>query len=337
MSSYCAACYAPTPAGYLCTSCTTELREALTELAPGRTMLPSYAARPAGHAATTRWDLPAAAMVGGLAAHLELTATRQARIGSATRGASDERPPPFDEPASALLGYLQRVLTPWCRYALDLGKPPIDPPRCPHRTWIGADCPACADLAARHSARWADWQRTAHAIDRGDVAALAGYLLEQLHVLTVRADTGDLHQAVTRSVERVREIIDAPDDQEYVGVCGAELPDEATCWRPLYCEPKAVKVECVDRGSLRGCGAVWKVADRRARLLEVAEDHLDTAANIATALTSLDNPVSPERIRQWKKRGRLIERPKGSKLYRVGDVLDLLAQDLAAEARRTAS
>jgi hypothetical protein len=330
----CPACGTPAPDTTLCATCVRELRDALTDLAPGRPQLPTHATGPAGRRPSLRWDLPTAVHVGGLADHLQTTTARLARIGTAT-GPSAVKPPPFHEKAAAVRDHLLQALTPWARHALELHRPTPQPPACRHRDPVGVDCRPCAlDAPAAHAARIARWNAATAALDRGDLAAIATQLLDDLHTLTVRDDAADLHHTVTTAVAQVERVIDRPADEWFAGDCGAEHDDGHLCDVPLYAEPGATYVTCTDRAGRTGCGTTWSVADRRTWLLKSAEDHLGTATLISQALTRLDQPVTADRIRKWKQRGRLTERPEGSKLYRLGDVLDLLAADDQAHARR---
>lgn len=121
----------------------------------------------------------------------------------------------------------------------------------------------------------------------------------------------------------------------YLGPCDVEL-EHGPCGVPLTALPGASWASCA------GCGATYDVPRRRAELLRAAEDVLAPAADLARALTRLSAPVTPERIRTWQTRGRLAVKGRepvrgrtgtGAPLYRVGDVLDLLAQDARRNGR----
>lgn len=113
---------------------------------------------------------------------------------------------------------------------------------------------------------------------------------------------------------RAERVIDAPADRVYAGPCG-------DCGTDLYAPATSGYVKC------RECGTSYDLATRRAWLLDLVDDRLATGVEIARALTSLELPVTAERIRQWKHRDRLTVRASdavGRPLYRVGDVVDLL-------------
>lgn len=122
------------------------------------------------------------------------------------------------------------------------------------------------------------------------------------------------------------------------------LHGEEICGRDMYAEETDVDVVCPD------CHQRYDVGVRRAWLLEEAHEILGTATEISQALTRLEQPCTPARIWQWKRRGRLTVRgyrprggdvdasddTQGDPLYRLGDVRDLLDQVAAAAARRDA-
>lgn len=119
---------------------------------------------------------------------------------------------------------------------------------------------------------------------------------------------------VVRVTERATRIIDAPAERTYAGPCDH-------CGTDLYATAGRGHVECHD------CGLCYDLAARRAWLLGVVDDRLATAIEIARALTSLELPVTADRIYQWKHRDRLDVRGsdrRGRPLFRVGDVVDLL-------------
>lgn len=109
---------------------------------------------------------------------------------------------------------------------------------------------------------------------------------------------------------------------------------EEICARDLYATESDVDVVCPD------CHQRYDVAVRRAWLLEEAHEILGTATEISQALTRLEQPCTPEKIRKWKERGRLVVRGEDPRthapMFRVGDVRDLLDQAAAAAARRDA-
>lgn len=208
--------------------------------------------------------------------------------------------------------------------------------------------------------------------ERANPLTLASWL--ERHVAWLRhqqagaAAVTDVHRLVT-SITR---IIDPLDDRQFIGLCTARplAADDCSCSchtkvkQRLLCDAPAV---CHHKGAICGtslhasmttveiqcptCRQTYAVAEHRQWLLDALEGVLATATEIATALTSLEMPVTPARIRQWKHRGRIEVRgyrprrvdvdpaeddTSGDPLYRLGDVKALRDAEIAAAARRDA-
>lgn len=212
---------------------------------------------------------------------------------------------------------VRNTVTTWTRYVLEHTQRPAAGPACvdcrhgtcrdirrarPPRDTI-ASC--CAFLA-----RYSDWIRVCPVGDQ------------------VLRDLLDIERALAR-------LIDRPADRWFAGTCGGlTISDDriVRCERQLYVEPGEQLVRCGD------CGSTYDVAERREALLAEAEDREATVETIARIVTTLgDAEVSRERIagriRLWAHRGRIqshgarVVDGKARPLYRVGDVLDKLAED----------
>jgi hypothetical protein len=153
-----------------------------------------------------------------------------------------------------------------------------------------------------------------------DLARIAGWLGPRIGWLRYHEDGAEAYGDVTRGVREVRRIIDRPPDKSYVGPCD--------CGADLYAKIDARFAHCPGLG----CGKVWPVDERRLWLLESARDVLASGMEISRALTRYAQPVTPSALRGYVHRGQLIsrgERVEGSRmvmLYRLGDVLDILAR-----------
>lgn len=124
---------------------------------------------------------------------------------------------------------------------------------------------------------------------------------------------------LVKAVQHAVHVIDRPPERTFAGPCDQ-------CGHDLYARKGKPTVHCHD------CGLEYNLADRREWLLKQVDDQLATASEIARALTSMELPITAERIRQWKHRDRIevkahdrLDRP----LYRVGDVVDLLVEHTA--------
>ncbi len=135
-------------------------------------------------------------------------------------------------------------------------------------------------------------------------------------------------------------VVDRPPDLVYLGICSHPAkegkPFEVRrhgrvvryneCPEDIYADADATVIDCPR------CKTTHSVEHRRDVLLVALNDQLAAAADIARGLPALGLAVTAERIRQWKARGRLVDRgPDGRPLYRVGDVIDLV---LAERARK---
>lgn len=121
----------------------------------------------------------------------------------------------------------------------------------------------------------------------------------------------------------IREVIDLPRSFRYLGRCDR-------CGTELYAEREAATWVCPGQD----CLVSYDVTARMADLIERSRDVIATTSTIATALTSLDFPVTEERIRKWASRG-LIEacdRPGRARWYRVGDVIDQVVRHRRKQA-----
>lgn len=119
--------------------------------------------------------------------------------------------------------------------------------------------------------------------------------------------------------------VDRPADTLYAGPCD--------CGVDLYARLDASYVTC--RSEVHEDGPLaWPVEERRRWLLKSAEDVLATTSEISRALTRYQQPVTPAAVDGYVRRGRLVRRGerlepgrrKPVALYRLGDVLDILAK-----------
>lgn len=115
------------------------------------------------------------------------------------------------------------------------------------------------------------------------------------------------------------------------GGCSPEQPviGAVACQRVLYAQAEDRWVNC------RDCGSTWDVRGRRELLMRRAEDELAPVAVIAQLAATITGETSvgkiEARIRKWVERNRIkavttkVIEGRERRVYRVGDVLDLLA------------
>lgn len=159
--------------------------------------------------------------------------------------------------------------------------------------------------------------------------ALATALLIEHDRLAHHPAADEIHDGIVGVVERCRHAIDRPADLRYLGRCYID----DTCDAGLWARPGVSRVQC------QTCGATYDADALRTHLLEEVRDRTGTATEIARALTSLKQPVTPERIRTWAARGRIAQRgvepsPRAWPVYRIGDVMNLLDREEVSRQNR---
>lgn len=192
------------------------------------------------------------------------------------------------------------------------------------------------------------------------VHALTAFLIRNLRTICT-ADWADQILTETLNLERrLRHVIERSRGRWYAGICSATLRaerphdglscacachnspgtpcdieggcglefetiDGEVCERDLYAIPGRAYVRCPD------CNTQHSVTQRRTVLLREARETLLPLSVIATVcVTLLEDEPSVERLtkrlRKWTDRGDLVwsDNDAGTRLYRVGDVLDLM-------------
>lgn len=127
-------------------------------------------------------------------------------------------------------------------------------------------------------------------------------------------------------VEPVRAIIDTRVEKVFIGSCrsvvNADGERQPVCPEHMYAPARNVEFTCGK------CGTVHQIKSRQKQAIAAAENRVLPPQTIARALTRNGQALTAERIYNWSKRGLLahaaIDRTTGRKLYRVGDVLDIM-------------
>lgn len=167
---------------------------------------------------------------------------------------------------------------------------------------------------------------------------VASYLLDALDWVTRHPDGAQVVDELTAAVVNARRTIDRPADRAYVGRCSTPLDATdltgalaaAACSQELYALADRTHITCPR------CGTTWDVRARQDAMLAELREHVLPAADIARAVDGLGVPITAERIWQWKRRGVLAPAldehgrhrtdMRGRPLYRVGDVLGVVAR-----------
>jgi hypothetical protein len=156
--------------------------------------------------------------------------------------------------------------------------------------------------------------------------ALARGLFNYREWLTRQPEAADLLYGLQLLVEDVRSVIDLRIEKVFVGSCrsifNADGDRQPVCPEHMYAPARNVEFTCGK------CGTVHNVKDRQGQALAASENRVMSPQMAARSLTRNGEPLSVERLYNWAKRGLLqpaaIDKTTGRKLYRLGDVLDVM-------------
>jgi hypothetical protein len=130
---------------------------------------------------------------------------------------------------------------------------------------------------------------------------------------------------IGRAVKEAFRCIDRAQEREYLGRCYF-VADGEECQAELWAKPNAKEVTC------RLCGYEHNVSDRRMDMLEMARDVICTVKEASQYVGEVGGiRVSQSSIKGYLFRKRLSYRP-GTTMIRLGDLLELLAQDSAKKS-----
>lgn len=175
-------------------------------------------------------------------------------------------------------------------------------------------------------------------LDDWTPAGMAKFLAAQVDWLRAQAAGPDAIDELGAAVRNAERATDRPADRQYAGPCTAPCEDgtDTTCGTDLYAWPGKETMTCP------ACGTQVPVTERRAWLLEQAQDRLLPVRELVRAIDGLGVELKQKTIESWVQRDRLVSHgtvplPDGrtAKTYRVGDVLDLVRE--AAARRRPIS
>lgn len=259
-------CGRPCPDGYACTRC----------------------------AEMTDRDL---ASVPNLEADLEITLTRQDRIGEpgGSGGRRAVEPLPYSPVASSVGWTLTNTITTWCRHVMEQRGEAVGAPQ------LG---PGAADAA-----RW---------------------LRKHVEWLRHRPEAAEAFGEIQYAVAQARITIDQRTPRWYAGPCGAPT-EGGQCEADLHGFPGAAVIRC------RVCGTEFDAEARKEWLLAAAEDTLAHAELIGRAAAALGVEISPADVRYYAASGQIVAHGvsrAGSAQYRFGDVMDVARAIAARKAAR---
>lgn len=167
------------------------------------------------------------------------------------------------------------------------------------------------------------------------VPELVTWLTDHLGSVTTLPWAGDLSRELLALERALKQVTQRARTGNYLGRCGGRQGEGPPCDQPLYAGHEQRTIVC-------RCGATWDARSRRQQLVRAAEEELLPATSIARLAAVFTGEVNvgrmEERIRKWTQRGRVEAvathtidgRPR--RVYRVGDVLDLLTEDTPKSA-----
>lgn len=157
-----------------------------------------------------------------------------------------------------------------------------------------------------------------------NLPALSRWLLWRVDGLARRDIGAEAVDEITNAVAACHRVIDRRPDRWFAGACNAITELGGECGESMYAISTSGNVKC------HRCGALHDIGARRDWLLSEAEDHLADAVTISRAISWLGaERLSAALVRKWAERGRIVAKghtPGGRPLYRIGDIMDLMAR-----------
>jgi hypothetical protein len=223
---------------------------------------------------------------------LDVTMSKQARLGTPGKGGLARERSPLHLGAMEASDTLGNVLTTWAR-----------------------------DVAGDKY----EWQPSA------SVAVGSAWMLyNQVDAIRKHPAVEELLDEITDAIEQARRAVDRPADRAYLGQCMVELSGEdgdlVTCYAEIWARPEASEVTC------KVCGVTHDVAERRAWLLTRAADMLVTVKEASRYIGDVGGmTVTESSIRGLIHRKRLGYRAETT-TFRLGDLLEVLADKREGKA-----
>jgi hypothetical protein len=274
--------------------------------------------------------------VASIVADLDVTLSRQAKIGSAGKSGKGwaREKLPIGVGAVDPRWVLANVLTTWARDVSGDKWRPVDfrtvAHRNPNARTVGPFHAVCLHESCAAMRLVVTNPAPPQAVQA------AGYLLGTIPAIRRHPAVVELVDEIEDSIRLARRTGDRPSDRVYFGACYSETPDEdgrlITCVEEIWASPAATEVTC------RVCATEWEIAERRAWLLKRAEDMLVTVPQASEYIGEIGHiKVTQASIRGYLHRKRLAYRaPVDAKRFRLGDLLTVLLDESEKAERRTA-
>jgi hypothetical protein len=169
------------------------------------------------------------------------------------------------------------------------------------------------------------------------IVEAARFLSAQIEYSRHQPWVDEFYAAVAQAAGEMRFVVNGPDEQKYLGPCGAALvgfdfeTDRSTI---DTCEGDVYAYRGAKVGRCKTCGAEVATGEREAWLDGEVRTWSFRASEIAGA-----HRINVNTIRSWHARGQLAAHghdSEGRPLFNVGEVLDLAAADAARRATEQA-
>lgn len=205
------------------------------------------------------------------------------------------------------------------------------------------------DYVANTVGTWARHVAESRGIELPESRGVLAWLIDNIAAIRHDEAAAVIHDELTGlALENERSIFGRAGTDEFYGVCDepdrgvvAELDaagrivveiyrSDRTCGAQLYGQPDAKTIRC------RACGAKYDAEERKATMRAKLPNSLGTLAEVAGALTKLDEPVTVDALSSAVRRGLIPDRgqnAQGHRLVRVGDVQAYLASRQRGKAR----
>ena len=148
---------------------------------------------------------------------------------------------------------------------------------------------------------------------------------DDINAIRRHPQAAEIVTGIGRTIKDAYRAIDRMQERKYLGQCLYE-EDGLVCHAEIWARPGAHQVKCTQ------CEHVHDVGDRRADLLDMAEDMIVTPREASRYIGEVGGiNVGHQRIRNYLDRKRIATRPSqtGVKLLRLGDLLAVLRDDAA--------
>lgn len=142
--------------------------------------------------------------------------------------------------------------------------------------------------------------------------AIARWLRGRVEVIRHHPAAAEALDEITAAAQEAERAVDLPHSGMLAGTC----PE---CGRPVYAREGVRTARCHDDA----CDGEVDVHEWRTEALHRLNAAALPAADAARALTALGHTVTPERIRQWARRGKLSPADSSARYY-LSDVRNLL-------------